>query len=434
MKDVPVDQRRDCITWTAPGGGVLVRLLSAAIDRLNAEAMRGYGVTRRRGTEAGGVLLGRLKESAAGRIIIIESIEAVSCEYAFGPSYVLSPADEARFRYTAEKWRTGKAELHTVGYFRSHTRDNLHVDEVDADLFSKFFDAERHVALIIKPFATRTSRASFFIPVSGKLDPSAQADDFPFAVDRSAAESAVESPPPPAPAPALPPLVEQPPGVQNASAPAPAPFAPIEITPEPAQVRHIDSKDRILADVLGTPAPRIETRGPGYTDDRLLFSEYGRPSVGNRIWRAFVWTAFIVAVFACGGVAGYRYAGMLAASVAQPVNAATVQPPADPFAIDLTVERQDDTLVVRWNRDAAAVEKATNGALLVTEQRASKEVKLGYTELRSGTVIYQNVAPEVTFNLELFLRDNRRVVETVTWRMPEGERPAPAKPARGAGR
>jgi hypothetical protein len=400
-------------------------LLSSAIDRLNGEAMRGYGVTRRRGTEAGGVMLGRLKESAAGRIIIIEGIEPVPCEYAFGPSYVLSPADEARFRYAAEKWRPGNAELQAVGFYRSHTRDNLFVDEVDADLFSKYFDADRHVALLIKPFATKTSRGSFFVPVNGRLDRSAPADEFPFAIDRTATEGAPE--PPPAPAsesirPAADAVRLAQPVSAPAPTPAPPPHTPVESAPTP--MRPIDSRGRILAGVLGTPTPQGEPRR-GYADDRLLFSEYSQSSVGSRIWRVVVWTAFIVAVLACGALGGYRYAGMQAANAATPLSA-ELPPAADPFAVDLTVARQDDTLLVRWNRNAAAVERATNGVLLVTEQRMSKEVKLGYTELRSGTVIYQNVAPEVTFTLELFLRNNRRVVETLTWRM-AGSQPTPAR-------
>jgi hypothetical protein len=54
----------------------------------------------------------------------------------------------------------------------------------------------------------------------------------------------------------------------------------------------------------------------------------------------------------------------------------------------------------------------------VVEKGGQKEVKLGYAEVRSGSVIYRSVPAEVTFRLELTLRDDRTFVESLFWRTP----------------
>ena len=72
--------------------------------------------------------------------------------------------------------------------------------------------------------------------------------------------------------------------------------------------------------------------------------------------------------------------------------------------------------MVKWDRDAAPIQAALNGVLTVTEGGNSKEVKLGFAELRNGTAMYPLVAPEITFRLEIFFKGNRSFVESAVYR------------------
>ena len=52
------------------------------------------------------------------------------CEYASGPSYVLSANDKQQFKEAVERWQPSlDRDLYAVGYFRSHTRDGFSLDE-----------------------------------------------------------------------------------------------------------------------------------------------------------------------------------------------------------------------------------------------------------------------------------------------------------------
>src|SRR5689334_13126979 len=94
--ELPVTERlSDYFSWLSADGDRSVQISRDAMKRLHTEVMRGYGKTRRRGTECGGVLLGT--KDMPGKVRI-DDFQIVPCEYAFGPSYHLSEKDEQAFR------------------------------------------------------------------------------------------------------------------------------------------------------------------------------------------------------------------------------------------------------------------------------------------------------------------------------------------------
>ena len=396
-------QASQFVTWSAPAGAV--RIAQDVIDRMVPEITRGLGATRRRGTEVGGILLGRRE----GGDLVIDDYATVPCEYAYGPSYLLSPNDKPRFAEALERLRKSEDSGIPVGYFRSHTREEMRLDGADIKLFEEYFGSNG-VVLLIKPFATRPAVASFFVPENGALNPALPAQEFPFLSSRKkpapeAAPAAV-----PAESPADPPPVAEAPGPVD-----PPPM--IERLPRPQfPERRLSEDDRLLSGILG---PRGVFDAPPdlvQVPDRELFAEYQRRRPPKWV-RWLAWTAFTLAVIAFGGALGYKYATTLR----QPDAQAAV-PAADPYALNLAASRAQGGISVTWNRDAAAIKSAVRGVLVVTEGTASREVRLGYSELRNGTVIYQNVAPEVKFRLELFFKEDRSLVESVSWQMPAAER------------
>src|SRR5215217_4124799 len=90
---VPDPSLREYYLWQPPDKPFTVELALDVIDRMNVEIMRGFGAVRRRGTEVGGLLLGRIEPSADHTFVSVDDFEPVPCEYAFGPSYILSPQD-----------------------------------------------------------------------------------------------------------------------------------------------------------------------------------------------------------------------------------------------------------------------------------------------------------------------------------------------------
>src|SRR5687768_2238167 len=107
--------------------------------------MRGLGMTRRRGAEVGGLLLG----SEANGILTISEFEIVSCEYAHGPSWLLSETDSSKFAAAVARWRSHRGTGNeVVGWFRSHTRDGLQPAAEDLEVFQRHFSGSRAALLL----------------------------------------------------------------------------------------------------------------------------------------------------------------------------------------------------------------------------------------------------------------------------------------------
>src|SRR5512142_2326163 len=82
--------------WQAPGQPVVIHLNIDAVDRMNADILRGFGAVPKRGAEVGGVLIGATQRGDVNTIRI-EDFEAIPCTYARGPSYLLTEAEKALF-------------------------------------------------------------------------------------------------------------------------------------------------------------------------------------------------------------------------------------------------------------------------------------------------------------------------------------------------
>lgn len=364
------------LTWAPPGTGLVIQLDYGAMDRMNVEAMRGFGVTRRRGTETGGLLLGRIDRKAKSPVIHIQDFEVVPCEYAFGPSYVLSPLDEQRFQKAVAKWQPSlEQDLYAVGCFRSHTRDGFALDESDASVFREFFPDPLDVALLVKPFATRAAIAGFFLKEKGVLATSGTLLEFKF-----------ESPMP---------------GPVEVEPPKPAAVVPVAVAAASS------SRPVVVTPRSETPVPTAP--------ERELFAAQMQPA--SPWLQRLSWGAFYVALLAFGAACGYEYAGrtLLQARSATAAGSPVGLPNADLYSIQLQTSKAGSSVLVKWDRNSAAIQAALYGVLTVTEGGSSKPVKLGFAELRNGTAMYPAGDRETRFRLEIFFKDNRSFAETVVY-------------------
>jgi hypothetical protein len=409
----------DYLVRNAADGSVEFRIAAAVVRGISVEAMRGFGVTRRRGTEVGGLLLG----AATKGIFVIDDFEVVPCEYAYGPSYLLSESDTIRFAQAVDQYRPAPGvDQYVVGWFRSHTRDGLQPDAPDLEIAHTHFTGIPSALLLIKPFASRKPEAAIFVPSNGKLltEPSAE---FTFA-----------APEPPEPPPAEPiapkpararvmgvsppphPPVQEP---AQASTRAPAgPSMPPRARPEPAKVEQraastppSSENARLLRRVLGSRDTAAVTDPRPIPSERDLFADYG-PKPVNGLRRALAWSLFILAAVLFTYAGGYRHAG---GDLAALLTRTPATPAVDPYALGLTARLRGDLVVIEWDRRAAPIDNAVGANLIIATADGRDEFRLAMSELRNGQVLYRSPAAEADIRLEVLLKANRRIAEQTTW-------------------
>ena len=167
--------------WQVSGKPIFVQLRFDVIDRMHPQVMRGFAMLKSRGAEIGGILLGKSEPGLPCKVSI-EDFDEVRSEYATGPSYNLSENDLVAFKAAiARRNSIGESTgLSPVGFYRSHTRDKLYMDDADLALAGHYFPGHWNVFLLIKPLPTRTSVAGFFFWEEGKIHHESSYLQFPF--------------------------------------------------------------------------------------------------------------------------------------------------------------------------------------------------------------------------------------------------------------
>jgi len=358
-------------TWQPPQKPITVRLYFDVVDRLLLEVMKGFGAVPRRGAEVGGFLLGRREESNGHPTVEVLQFEPIPCEHAEGPSFVLS-ANDLRL------WADAKARLQTsgqqiVGFYRSHTRDGLHLAGEDLDLLNEYFPQRDLVALVIKPYATRASVAGFFFWEGDTLRSDSPYLEFPFRrkelgggaspLDRvvSAARFGQQ---------------------QSRAAASPAPDAPAAASP--------------LLPGMDTPPPTAASSEP----------PKAKPARSGWVW---IPLSFIFMLL--GVILGFQIA--ISMRPRTPAN-----PYLEAWNLALGVQRLEDRLVVSWDRTAPAVRNANRGVMTILAGDDSRRIELSFSDLQAGQLIYRSSPSTVIFRLEVFPKDRTSVAETLEFRQP----------------
>jgi len=165
--------------WEVSGKPLAIEISLDVVERLGNEIVQTFRAITSRGSEIGGLLLGRFAKQPKPAVII-EDYEAIPCDYRRGPLYLLAEEDRRRLEEALQRWRKAPArDLSVVGYFRSNTRRELVLDEEDQTLIRTYFAERHHVILLVKPFASKPSLAGFFL-WEGDSVPPASGLTFPF--------------------------------------------------------------------------------------------------------------------------------------------------------------------------------------------------------------------------------------------------------------
>lgn len=356
--------------WEVEGKALVVHLRLEVVDRMLADVMRGFGAVPKRGAEVGGVLIGTI-EQGDQTVVRIEDFEPVTCEYKRGPSYLLVEEDRALFEEAARRWQPDDSRTtYAVGFYRSHTREGMALSIEDIELMDECFPSPAHVALLIRPYATKVSSAGFFFREHGGFQGETGLE-FPF---RRRELTGEEAPPRRSMIERRPRGTREARPVQQMTLGEPESMAPPE--PGPAYAVTLPSKSRLR----------------------------------SAIWipLSFVFLLFGVAL------------GLMIGLTRAPGRAEISD-----FALGLSVAKADPgdqpkesgfNLNVKWDRGAPAVRVAQRGVLEIEDGKYSKSVDLDTAQLSNGGIIYRNSSKTVRFRLTVYPRSRVSVTETAEWK------------------
>ena len=362
--------------WAPAGKDVAVHLHLDVLDSLLAEVMRGFGAVPKRGAEVGGVLIGSI-ERGDQTIVHVEDFEPVECGYTRGPSFLLSDDEKADFADACKRWQPDANRAgYAVGYFRSHTRDGLSLAAEDLELLDRHFSGPAHIALLVKPLATKASPAGFFFREDGVF-PEATPLEFPFRRRDLTGEAA----------PPHRPMTDRKRGERGSRALVPAQTS-------------LRERERELE--------RESDSGMEFGEAAQGGHAYAVTTPARSRLKGWMWIPLSFVFLLLGVLLGFQ--------AALTIGAKTASGNSSDFALALTVLKNDDDLTVRWNRESAAIRGAQRGLLEIQDGGFSKPVDLDAVHLQTGSIIYHNTSKAVQFRLTVYENSRLTVVETLEWK------------------
>ncbi len=349
-------------SWVVPESPVDVEYSLIVIDEIRQVVADGFQRLQRGGIEVGGVLYGMHQD----RIVKVTAMRAIACEHARGPTFHLSDNDRAALtaQLARDKEDSRLQGLQVVGWFLSHTRSDVTLQQSDLDIYNGFFPEPWQVTMVVRPERAGAMRAGFFVREpdgSIKGERSYQEFNFP---DRIA--GVLDRPPRDRR-----PVVETPAG--------PVPTARYTARPE-------------VKEPVEAPAP-IEYEVPLFGQPPRSIPEY--PSYPNTR-RKIPWA--IIAVVAAAlvlAVLGLRFLG----------------PQLHVEPLSLGVLERDGQLQIQWNHASQSIAGATSGTLDIVDGPDKRSIPLNHTDLAQGGFTYVRRSGDVEVRLAVNTPEGERIEE-----------------------
>ena len=347
----------------------------------------------RGGAEIGGILLGTFENAR----LVISGYAALDCEHAYGPSFTLSPPDEARLEQLLSTHANLDGGLRPVGWYHSHTRSEIFLSDADLNIHQRFFPESWQVALVMKPHTFQPARIGFFFR---EADGSVHAN-------ASYREEVLDAAPVrqmPSGAPAAPPSNDPPPQrcrQEPASEPVILPATVIEPEPVPLPEPRLTlapppAPVTVDADVPFPAPPAAHLPVPKFLVENASSSRR--------------WMVVGIGVVAFLGTIGAAFqirqmwlprvlAAMRPASAVTSPPAARAPAPAPPPLGLNTVDREGQ-LQISWDRTSPAVQHASDALLEINEGGPKPTaIQLDAAHLQTGSFTYARTAEKVDVRL-----------------------------------
>jgi len=456
--------------WEVPQKPVAVRLAFDLIDRMENEVIENFRSLTSKGSEIGGVLLGSVIPGIP-LTVMVQGYETVQCDYNRGPLYRLADADLARFERLIEQ-HSGAGNVPVAGFFRAHSRKGLSLDADDLAFLDARFRAPHHIAMLVRPFATKTSVGGLFIREDGVFHGEASYLEFPFRSSQltpslwTPPDSAPAAAPPAAPAnaaPSAPPAAKPgvrpqvvPIGLRRDAAPA-APAAETKAAAPPAEKKAPETKPPAAPPkppaaevkaavapprpVAPEPKPAAKEIKPAaaVTKEAPAAKTVEPPPTAKPVPAAKpvpdakpVAAAKPVAERPVFGTLsgtvpeesqGSRKLMMVLGAIAVTVAILVVlfvypgylvrpHPTAgvesQAGGLTLLVEPSGTDLLLTWNKNSAAIANASHGVLSINDGDQHENFDMDAKQLKNGSIVYTPKTGDVSFNMEVTGKDQTK--------------------------
>jgi proteasome lid subunit RPN8/RPN11 len=368
-------------TWVVPQSPVDVEYSLVVIEEIRQVVADGFQRLQRGGIEVGGVLYG----TREGRIVRILAMREIACEHARGPTFHLSENDRAALyaQLARDKEDMRLEGMLVVGWFVSHTRSDVTLQQSDLDTYSTFFPEPWQVTMVVHPGRAGAMRAGFFVrepDATVKGERSYQEFNFPDrlpgALDRTPRERR--------------PLMDPPPADRLPSARYPVqPDAP---GLREAGLRETGSRETMdPREPLDEPRPRFDAPLFGQPSRPIpQYSPY--PNTGRKIPWAIIGIVMAALVAA---VAGLKYLGP--------------QLNVDPLSLGMI--EQNGQLQIQWNRASRSILNAAAGTLEIVDGEDKRDIPMNRSELAQGSFTYARHSGDVQVRLTVTGSGGQPMVE-----------------------
>ncbi|MGB9604618.1 MAG: hypothetical protein ACP5U2_07840 [Bryobacteraceae bacterium] len=353
--------------WEISGRNTVVELAPQAAERLLAEALSGLGLlSRGRGVEVGGLLLGWVVNQGERWRVRVEEVRVMPCEHAQGPAFVLSEPELAQLRRAAATWarRPGRRR-YLVGYWRSHTRGQVALRPSDLATLQELQVLGCELALLVEPHGAGPAEAALFLPEGHTFPPS----------DPAAMRE-----------------IRLPRRTQGRRERAPGTAAAAEAVPPAPPTGSLAAGE--------LPGTDVET------SFRFSMFEPGNQAApkpgGRRLW----WLALLLLIGVAGAGAWAYKSGLLRLPEGHD--------PADPYALGLKVARQGENLHLSWDGRCPAIARAQQAILVIADGDRLRVLELDKAQLVGGTIVYRPIQDRVSFRMEVRW-PNGSLSEAVGW-------------------
>lgn len=369
--------------WSVPECPFQIETSPQVLDDIRLSVVDAFFSLPRGGAEIGGILLGSFK---SGRLSIT-GYAALDCEHAYGPSFTLSPPDEARLKALLSAHSGVDTAARPVGWYHSHTRSEIFLSDADLQLHQRYFPEAWQIALVIKPHTFQPARIGFFFR---EADGSMRTKD-------SYREITLE---------ALP-LRQVPRGVPSAAPAEQPPLRRWRPEPEPADRRPSIISTPPAAAVASNTAAAAPQPAPDPNPEPDPPEPPAEPAVtfpvpqflppASTPSHRWVW------VLAIGVIAGVGAAGFQTRQAWLPKVVAAVNPappaPLPPPTLGLNATDHEGQLQINWDRNSRALLEARDAMLEITEGTAAQAIQLDSAHLRAGSFTYARQAEKVDIRL-----------------------------------
>lgn len=368
-------------TWTVPESPVDVEYSLVVIDEIRQVVADGFQRLQRGGIEVGGVLYGTRED----RVVRVLAMREIACEHARGPTFHLSDNDRAALtaQLARDKEDMRLEGMLVVGWFLSHTRSDVTLQQSDLDTYSAFFPEPWQVTMVVHPGRAGAMRAGFFVREpdgSVKGERSYQEFNFPDrtagVLDRAPRERR--------------PLMDPPPADRLPTARYPA--APDTIGAREAGLRETGLREAIdPREPLDEPRARFDAPLFGQPSRSIpQYSPY--PNTGRKIPWAIIGVV-VAALLAV--VAGLKYLG----------------PQLNQEPLSLGMIEQNGQLQIQWNRASRSILNATGGTLEIVDGQDKRDIPMNRSDLAQGSFTYARQSGDVQVRLTVTGSGGQPMVE-----------------------